>query len=55
MTCSSGQAMAEFLVVAAALAMALLLPYLHGQSVASLLLGALLGSLRAQAYLISVL
>jgi hypothetical protein len=47
--------MAECLVIAAALATALLLPYLHGQSVASLLLSALLGSLRAQAFLMSVL
>ena len=55
MTRSRGQAMVECLVVAAALTMALLLPYLHGQSIASLLLDAFLGSLRAQAFLLSIL
>jgi hypothetical protein len=55
MTGCGGQAMTECLVVAAALAVALLMPYLHGQSVAALLLDAILGSLRAQAFLISVL
>jgi len=52
---SHGQAMTEFLLVTAALAFALLTPFAQGQSVAGLLLDALLGSWRAQAYLLSIL
>jgi cadmium resistance protein CadD (predicted permease) len=50
-----GQAMTEFLLVTAALVFALLTPFVQGKSVAGLLLDALLGSLRAQAYLLSIL
>jgi hypothetical protein len=51
----AGQVMVETLIVAAALAVALLLPYAHGQSVASLLLESLLDYLRAESYLLSIL
>jgi hypothetical protein len=50
-----GQAMAEFLVVAAALALALFYPYLHGESVGSLLVRTLMRALRVRSFLISVL
>lgn len=50
-----GQAMAEFLVVAAAIALALFYPYLGGESVATFLLRALMRVLRARSFLISVL
>lgn len=50
-----GQAMVEFLVVAGAMALALFYPYLHGESVATLLLRALMQVLRARSLLISVL
>ena len=47
--------MAECLLLAAALALALLWPYVDGRSVASLLLETLLSNFRAQAFLISIL
>lgn len=50
-----GQALAEFLVVVAALVTALLLPVINGRSAARLLLEVILESLRTQAYLISIL
>lgn len=50
-----GQALAEFLVVVAGLVTALLLPIINGRSAARILLEAILESLRAQAYLISIL
>jgi len=51
----AGQVMVEMLIVAAALAVALLMPYVHGRSVASLLLESLLEYLRAESYLLSIL
>ena len=54
-TSARGQALTEFLVVVAALVTALMLPVVNDRSVARLLLEAILGSLRAQAYLISIL
>jgi hypothetical protein len=53
--CESGQAMAEFLLVTAALVFALFFPYLHGRSVVSLLLHALMECFRARSFLISIL
>ncbi|MET0282278.1 MAG: hypothetical protein ABW278_14305 [Steroidobacteraceae bacterium] len=50
-----GQAMTEFLIVAAALATALFYPYLHGESVATLLLRAIARCLRARSFLLSIL
>jgi len=50
-----GQAMAEFLLVGAALTAALFLPYLHGRSVAGLLLHALMEYFRARSFLLSIL
>ncbi len=50
-----GQAMAEFLLVAGAMALALFYPYLHGESVATLLLRTLMRVMRARSLLISVL
>jgi hypothetical protein len=50
-----GQAMVEFLLVAASMALALFYPYLHGESVATLLLRSLMRVLRARSLLISVL
>lgn len=50
-----GQAMVEFLLVAAVLAFALFFPYLQGHSVAALLLHALMDCLRARSYLVSIL
>lgn len=50
-----GQAMAEFLVVAAAMALALFYPYVHGESVGTLLVRALMRALRVRSFLISVL
>lgn len=50
-----GQAMVEFLVVSGAMALALFYPYLHGESVATLLLRSLMRVLRARSLLISVL
>jgi hypothetical protein len=47
--------MVEVLVVTAALAVALLLPFVHGQCVATLLLSALVDYLRAQSYVLSIL
>lgn len=51
----AGQVLAEMLAVAAALSAALLLPFLNGDSVASLLLKVLVDYLRAQSYLLSIL
>jgi hypothetical protein len=51
----TGQAMVEFLLVSAALAIALFFPYLQGRSVASLLLHSLLECFRARSYLISIM
>lgn len=50
-----GQAMAEFLLVSAAVAFALFYPYVQGRSVTALLMHALLDSLRAQSFLISIM
>lgn len=50
-----GQAMAEFLIVAGALAVALFYPYLQGESVATLLLRALMRCLRVRSFLLSIL
>jgi hypothetical protein len=50
-----GQAMVEFLLVAAVLTFALFFPYLHGRSVVSLLMQALTAVLRSRSYLISIL
>jgi hypothetical protein len=47
--------MAEFLIVAAMLAIALFYPYLRGESVATLLLRALAQCLRARSFLLSIL
>jgi hypothetical protein len=52
---AGGQAMVEFLLIAAALVVALFLPYLDGRSVVSLLLHALMEFFRAGSYLISIL
>lgn len=51
----TGQSSAEFLAIACALALALFVPYLHGESVATLLLRALMQSLRARSFLLSIL
>jgi hypothetical protein len=51
----SGQAMVEFLLVSSALVVALFFPYLHGRSVASLLVHASMECFRARSYLISIL
>lgn len=50
----AGQAMVEFLLVGSALAVALFFPYLHGRSVASLLVHVSMEYLRASSYLISI-
>jgi hypothetical protein len=50
----SGQAMVESLALALALALALLLPVGSGRPVASVLLEAIVGYLRAQAYVLSI-
>jgi hypothetical protein len=47
--------MVEFLVVGAVLAATLFLPYLHGRSVAGLLVHALMECFRARSYLVSIL
>ena len=52
---AAGQAMAEFLLVSAVLAMALFYPYLDGRPVAALLIHALMECLRARSFLISIL
>lgn len=54
-TFHAGQAMAEFLVVTSALAVALFYPYLNGESVATLLLRALMRCLRARSFLLSII
>lgn len=51
----SGQSMSEVLLITAALALALFHPYLHGESVATVLLRALLQVMRARAFLVSIL
>lgn len=51
----AGQAMAEVLLVTAALVFALFFPYLHGRSVVSLLLHSLMECFRARSFLISIL
>lgn len=50
-----GQAMTEFLVVGAALALALFYPYVQGESVVTLLVRAVLRVLRARTFLVSVI
>jgi hypothetical protein len=54
-TAQRGQAIAEFLVVSAALSLALFYPYLHGESVATLLLRTLMRVARARSFLVSIL
>lgn len=51
----SGQAMTEFLIVAATLAAALFYPFANGESVASLLLRAVMRAMRARSFLVSVM
>lgn len=51
----AGQAMAEFLIVASSLAVALFYPLAGGESVATLLLRSLMRALRARSFLISIL
>jgi len=51
----AGQSSAEFLAIACALALALFVPYLHGDSVATVLLRALMHSMRARSFLLSIL
>ena len=50
-----GQAMTEFLIISAALSLALLYPYLNGESVATLLLRTLLRVARARSFLVSII
>lgn len=50
-----GQALAEFLVVASAMALALFYPYVQGESVATLLLRVLMRTLRVRSFLVSIL
>jgi hypothetical protein len=50
-----GQALTEFLLVCSALAMALFYPYLHGESIATLLLQSLMQVMRARSFLISII
>jgi hypothetical protein len=47
--------MVEFLVVSAAMAVALFFPYVDGRSVAALLVHALMECFRARSYLVSIL
>jgi hypothetical protein len=54
MKCQTGQAMLEFLALSAALAIALLAPLDSGRPIASVLLEAIVGLLRAQAYVLSI-
>lgn len=51
----AGQATVEFLLIAAALAVALFYPFMHGESVATALLRALMASLRARSFVMSIL
>lgn len=51
----SGQAMAEFLLVAGALAVALFYPFIDGESVSTLLLRSLMQCMRARTFLLSIL
>jgi hypothetical protein len=50
-----GQSLSEFLIVVAAMAAALFYPYLDGESVATMLLRALMRVLRARSFLVSVM
>jgi hypothetical protein len=50
-----GQAMTEFLLVGSALALALFYPYVHGESVVTLLVRAAMRVLRARTFLVSVM
>lgn len=50
-----GQAMTEFLLVGSALALALFYPYLHGESVVTLLVRTAMRVLRARTFLVSVM
>lgn len=50
-----GQAMAEFLIVATALVLALFNPYVDGESVATHLLRTLMRVARARSFLVSIL
>jgi hypothetical protein len=50
-----GQAMTEFLLVGVALALALFYPYMHGESVVTLLLRTVLRVLRIRTFLVSVI
>ncbi len=47
--------MTEFLIVCTALAVALLYPFMNGESVATMVLRALMRCLRTRSFLISVL
>jgi hypothetical protein len=50
-----GQAMTEFLVIGAGLVLALFYPYVHGESVATLLVRTMMRVMRARTFLVSVL
>lgn len=50
-----GQAMTEFLLVGSALALALFYPYLHGESVVTLLVRSAMRVMRARTFLVSVM
>lgn len=50
-----GQAMTEFLLAGSALALALFYPYVHGESVVTLLVRAAMRVLRARTFLVSVM
>jgi hypothetical protein len=50
-----GQAIAEYLIVAAVLALALFLPFLNGDSVAVLLARSLFVYFRAMSFIVSIL
>lgn len=52
---SGGQAMTEFLLVCAALLVALFFPYVEGHSVVFLLLRALLQCFQSDSFLVSIL
>jgi hypothetical protein len=55
MSAQRGQSMTEFLLVSAALLVSLFLPYLHGESVVTLLLRSLMRVARARSFLVSIL
>jgi hypothetical protein len=50
-----GQAMAEFLIVTGALALALFYPYVNGESVVTYLLRTLMRVARTRSFLVSIL